>query len=53
MEMERQVSPEVHRLLLKRVRQGNTALLATIPKVGRVMLVLSIGIVVCAVLAFH
>jgi len=40
-------------VLQKRVRQGNTALMATLPKLGRVMLLVSICIVICAVLAFH
>jgi uncharacterized membrane protein len=40
-------------VLLKRVRQGNTAVMATLPKLGRIMLLISIGIVICAVLAFH
>jgi len=40
-------------VLQKRVRQGNTALMATLPKLGRIMLLVSICIVICAVLAFH
>jgi uncharacterized membrane protein len=40
-------------VLQKRVRQGNTALMATLSKLGRVMLLVSICIVICAVLAFH
>jgi uncharacterized membrane protein len=40
-------------VLVKRVRQGNTAALATLPKLGRAMLLVGVGIVICAVLAFH
>jgi hypothetical protein len=35
------------------MRQGDAAAMAKLPILGRVMLVLSIGIVTCAVLAFH
>jgi uncharacterized membrane protein len=40
-------------VLVKRMRQGNQAALATLPKLGRVMLLLGVGIVITAVLAFH
>lgn len=40
-------------VLGKRARQGDLAAFAKLPGVGRVMLLLSIGIVVAAVVAFH
>jgi uncharacterized membrane protein len=41
-------------VLMKRAKQAQGGpTMATIPKVGRVMLLTGIGIIVCAVLAFH
>lgn len=40
-------------VLTKRMRQGDTSAMAKLPKLGRVMLLLSVGIVICAVVAFH
>lgn len=41
-------------VLIRRVkRAGGGPALATLPKVGRVMLLLGVGTVACAVLAFH
>lgn len=40
-------------VLTRRMRQGDASAMAKLPMLGRVMLVLSVGIVICAVLAFH